>query len=346
MKIEALTPEQTAQLVTVRNEWIKIGLSTEPADRPRAEAAVPLMYAAAGLEPPKIVIWLDSPLAGYIGARVLTEIKENENQIGHQVGHQVWNQVWNQVGDQVWNQVGGQVRNQIRNQVGGQVGNQVRNQIRNQVRDPLCSVVYGSQDAGWLSYFQFFKTIGLVSGTSPISGLLELAQSCGWVFPFQGAIILTERPNKLVRDELHNLHCEDGPALSYPDGFSIYAWHGVRVPERVILTPELITPKEVLNENNQEVRRVMLERYGWDRVLADFEATEINTDRFGTLYQTDKLGTYLEGEDAIAKFVKVRDPSTDRVYALRVPPTIETAQAAVAWTFDTDPVDYQPTKET
>ena len=38
--IEQLTPEQTARFPELIEKWIKIGLSTEPVDRPRAEAAI------------------------------------------------------------------------------------------------------------------------------------------------------------------------------------------------------------------------------------------------------------------------------------------------------------------
>ena len=39
-KIESLTPEQEARFDEFVDKWTAIGLSTEPADRPRAEAAI------------------------------------------------------------------------------------------------------------------------------------------------------------------------------------------------------------------------------------------------------------------------------------------------------------------
>ena len=69
MTIEKLTPDQEAALPAVRDEWLAIGLSTEPADRAEAEAGVAEAYRAAGMEPPEIVVWVDSPMAGAIAAR-------------------------------------------------------------------------------------------------------------------------------------------------------------------------------------------------------------------------------------------------------------------------------------
>jgi hypothetical protein len=59
-----LTHEHLAVVRAERDRWLRVGLSTTPADRPAAEAAVRVAYAAAGLRPPGIVVWMDSPLAG------------------------------------------------------------------------------------------------------------------------------------------------------------------------------------------------------------------------------------------------------------------------------------------
>jgi hypothetical protein len=48
----------------------------------------------------------------------------------------------------------------------------------------------------------------------------------------------------------------------YPDGWGFYAWHGVVVPEKVILAPETLTREDFLNEQNVAVRRVIQERIG------------------------------------------------------------------------------------
>ena len=67
-KIEQLTPEEEALIPIVRDEWLKIGLATGPADREAAQAAIADAYHMAGLEPPTRWIWLGSPYAGCIGS--------------------------------------------------------------------------------------------------------------------------------------------------------------------------------------------------------------------------------------------------------------------------------------
>ena len=50
--------------------------------------------------------------------------------------------------------------------------------------------------------------------------------------------------------------------------------------------------------------------------------------------------------ERVARYVQVQDASTERQYFLRVPPSIQTAAEAVAWTFQVAVKDYQPAQET
>src|ERR1044071_7312038 len=45
----------------IRAAWLAQLLSTEPADRPRAESAVRRLHAAAGFAEPRRVLWFESP---------------------------------------------------------------------------------------------------------------------------------------------------------------------------------------------------------------------------------------------------------------------------------------------
>jgi hypothetical protein len=54
-----------------RTAWIESLFSTEPADRPRAEAAARALYRALDLEGPPHIFWFDNPSAGAWAAAVL-----------------------------------------------------------------------------------------------------------------------------------------------------------------------------------------------------------------------------------------------------------------------------------
>jgi len=85
-----------------------------------------------------------------------------------------------------------------------------------------------------------------------LEGLWLLAQSCGWWWGFEKAVILTEKPIFLARDTENRLHCVDKAAIEYSDGFGVYAWHGVRVPEWIIKQPDTITVEKIESEEDKE----------------------------------------------------------------------------------------------
>ncbi|TSA87434.1 hypothetical protein FNU79_02820 [Deinococcus detaillensis] len=121
-------------------------------------------------------------------------------------------------------------------------------------------------------------------------------------------------------------------------------WRGVRISERLAFEPETISGVEIVAEPNTEVRRVMMERVGYERFLDEVGARVLDRD-------TDAGGERVlvrvelpEDEPFVA--VCVSCPSTGRRYTLRVPPTITRAQAASAWLagFD-EPSLYRPAVE-
>lgn len=93
-RIDTLTPEQKALLPVIRDEWIAIGSSTEPANRPAAEAGVRLAYEIAGLTPPTAFVWRRSPLEGATeAARVVRGGgTPTQSEIRDQLGRSLWGQ--------------------------------------------------------------------------------------------------------------------------------------------------------------------------------------------------------------------------------------------------------------
>lgn len=73
-KIDKLTPEQEKLLPVYRDEWLAVGLNTQPADRPRAEKGVIDLCKALDKPVPTTMIWVKSPLMGALVAAVLSEI--------------------------------------------------------------------------------------------------------------------------------------------------------------------------------------------------------------------------------------------------------------------------------
>jgi hypothetical protein len=122
-------------------------------------------------------------------------------------------------------------------------------------------------------------------------------------------------------------------------------WRGVPVTERVAFRPETLTVGEILAERNAELRRVMLERFGFQRFMEEAGAEVIDRDRDAG-GERQLLRLKLEGDEDLV-CVSVSCPSTGRRYLLRVPPTMRTCRQAVAWTAGfSDPKRYNLLVET
>jgi hypothetical protein len=156
--------------------------------------------------------------------------------------------------------------------------------------------------------------------------LMRLAEHCGWWWPFQNAVILTEKPVALSRDPQNRLHAEGKKAIEYSDGWGICAHHGVRLPEKYgSLRPELWNSKWILDEKNAELRRVLIQGIGYARMCKDLEAKSLDSWKEYELL-------LIEGVDVEpVVMVKMTCPSTGLIHAHRVPPDIKTAREGIKW---------------
>lgn len=154
----------------------------------------------------------------------------------------------------------------------------------------------------------------------------------------------------IVRSETvngqHRVHCEDSAAVESDIG-DLYFWHGVLVPAFVVVRPDWITVEHINGEQNAEVRRMMIDRYGASRYLQDSGAKLLQQDDYGQLWHKDVPDDEPIVMVRLVNSTPEPDGSSSKVYWLRVPPGMETARQAVAWSFGIDnPEGYAPVMET
>ncbi|MDL4815901.1 DUF6745 domain-containing protein [Actinomadura opuntiae] len=265
-------------------------------------------------------------------------------------GPEQWPRTWGETGGLLWNQVQSLVT-RVRAAIGEQAqGRSIRagdelptpeeNAAEALLRAATLDAVLGQHDAPWLA---LFESLGRLDGT--LAGLAEAARSTGWWWPYERLVIMSERPCELHRDEPGRLHRGDGPALAYPDGFSLHAWRGMPIPPDFVASLTGLTADRISAEENAELRRVMLEIFGYDRYLAETGARPLHQDETGVLWSID-----LPGDEPVFMVEVVNSTpepdGTHRTYYLRVPPSTRTARAGVAWTFGVDEADYHPRKQT
>jgi hypothetical protein len=128
-------------------------------------------------------------------------------------------------------------------------------------------------------------------------------------------------------------------------------WNGVLVNDKIAWHPHELTADDAFNEANLEVRRVIIERIGYERFFAeaDAELMDIDEDAGGErqLLRVNLPNIDRWNRDEAIICLAVNCPSTQHKYILRVPPVMENCHQAAAWIAGFDNPDlYRPVKET
>jgi internalin A len=153
-----------------------------------------------------------------------------------------------------------------------------------------------------------------------------LFEHCGFIFPCEKTCVVCDRPRYLRFDSQNRLHAEGEPAIEFADGWKIYFYHGVRLPEEYgQLHPNQWQSQWLLAEENAELRRVLIEGIGYDRLCQELEAKQIDSWQEYALLQIDNADV-----EPIC-LLKMTCPSTGFIHALRVPPNLTSAREAIGW---------------
>lgn len=183
---------------------------------------------------------------------------------------------------------------------------------------------HGSMDAAGISLHACLKYLG--ADVSRIEGIMEVAETCGWWWPYEDMVVISDRPTAMKLDHNLQLHNSTGPALRYQDGWSVYALNGVRVPQWLVETPaEDIDARELYRTQNVEVRREIVLKVGIERVCRDLGAKVVDQDGD---YELLWLGL----EDGRTRpYLKMKNPSIGVYHIEGVHPTCRTVRQALNW---------------
>jgi hypothetical protein len=196
--------------------------------------------------------------------------------------------------------------------------------------------VYGQHDAGWLSFYEYFAEVcGFAEKTASLDGLLLAAKSAGWWLPHKHVCWVSERHCVVEQDDLGRLHCEGGPAVEYPDGWSVYAYHGARVPEWVITRPQDITIDKIDAEANSEIRRAMMQIIGAERLVLESNMTVVDEDT-NSMGLPRRLLRRDRQDEPPQQFIHLincaKEPDGSRKpYIFKVPPGVSSIRQAMNW---------------
>ncbi|MEG4571680.1 hypothetical protein QUA56_02965 [Microcoleus sp. N3A4] len=377
-KVKKLTPAQEALIPVYRDKWREIALSPGPINRSQAAETIKAAYAIMGKKPPEI-IFCDRP---YQAADLILSHADNPRSL---LRSQFETKLRGELEKQLRSYLRSELESQLQRQLPSQLENQLYNALQRQLWTSLCEQldreIYRKSSqhlSGTLSKEIYWKTLGeqLNNCIHPelwacYGSLLDfcisvlnlphsygrnwivfqsIVRDCGWIYPYEKFCIVCEKPIALCVDSDYRLHAEGTPAVQFADGFSIYAYHGVILPEWYgNLYPHQWQSQWALKEHNAEVRRALIQGIGYDRICQELEATELDTWQEYTLLKIDfKDDLDTDGKPLPVILLKMTCPSTGFIHALRVPPDVRsssraslTAQEAIRWVnWDIDPEDF------
>jgi len=332
--IENLTPEQEALIPVYREKWRAIALSTERIDREKAAEVVKAAYTAIGKQQPEI-IFCDSPYAGL--TKILKKYpKLNSNNIDViNLNNNFMNYIYTDLTNknlELSYQLDTQLIRQLtifnRDFVIFEYALEKKSKFKiNKIN--FDRLWFKSQHLASRCCWADFYVSVLNCSYSKMrwKTLQSLSRFCGWISPFEKICIVCDRPLHLRFDNQNRLHAEGEPAIEFIDGYSLYSYHGVTLPEKYgKIYPQQWQSQWLLREENAELRRVLIQGIGYARICQELQAIELDNWQEYTLLKIDN-----DVDEEPIYLLKMTCPSTSFTHALRVPPERQSAHEAICW---------------
>jgi hypothetical protein len=177
-----------------------------------------------------------------------------------------------------------------------------------------------------------------LSGESNLYNLPENL-TCGSL-DISDCVNLTTLPKGL--HVTHWIELAGSGITSLPTGHGfMLRWRGVQVSDQIAFESQSFTGQDILNLENVELRRVLIERLGYDTFLQQVGGLVRDRDQDAG---GERQLVYVPFEDDEPLMVlKVTCPSTGHIHLLRVPPHMRSCHQAAAWIAGFDnPNDYHP----
>jgi hypothetical protein len=267
-----------------------------------------------------------------IDARLVKNIKK---QVSNQILWQLQNKLYSSLHEELWNLIGARIYSTLNAQSDlMHTLNKEESDYFNPARDCLPTEYLIAQ----ASMFDFcYSVLNCVSEETLWQAYQDLAQNCGWLWAYEKVCIVCERPYIISIDNEKRLHGEGEAALQLRDGFSVYSYHGVEIPEKYgRVHPDKWAPQWLLKEENAELRRVLIQGIGYARICQELKAKQVDA---WEEYKLLKINEELDIEEI--SLLTMTCPSTGHLHALRVPPDILTAREAIRWVnWGIDPSEF------
>ncbi|PMB15214.1 DUF6745 domain-containing protein [Fischerella thermalis] len=354
-----LSLEQENLVPIYQRKWRNIALSTQRVDRKKAAEAVKEVYAFCGLATPEVV-FCESPYeamskalpscenliipslvqrllqlrlrilklfpaqARYYQDPIAIQRPDNINVHIHTTLYYQFLSYMKSLEQQLNTDLGYLVELEIEVNLSA-LYHQLQNELGKQYDSNFIPAATFCSYCSWLEFWK--SALNYTADQELLQLFQSLAKSCGWIFPYKRVAVVCDRPTKLCFDSNNRLHAEGETAIEFADGYNLYAYHGITLPEKYgKLHPQQWQAQWLLQEDNAELRRVLIQGIGYARIIEQLQASELDRYREYTLL---KIENDVDIEPIY--LLKMTCPSTGYIHVLRVPPNVQSAQEAITW---------------
>ena len=218
------------------SKWRTIGLCTEPANRKLAEEGICMAYESSGNKIPKNIIWCNSPFE-IVRKTEIEDINESlynsvvlhnhvttEDYLKKSVEFKIWNDAYNILVDTQDKSTFSSIRTCIRGNL-------------KKYLSYYCDFLYrsgnGQDYSDWLCLYDYFiEVYGLKEKNKNIRGIFQISKNAGWWMAYKDTCWISERHNIIKINSDGKVHADGEMAIQYPDGWGVYAFDGIRIPEK------------------------------------------------------------------------------------------------------------------
>lgn len=314
-EIPALTPEQEAKIPEYVEKWTNISLSTSESpelDLSVIRPVVEAMYKQAKLKAPLFVLPAVSPYEAYRIQATLTRLED-------------------EVGTKAMSKLSEQ---EILDRVAADIANTTEKEVHS-VQDSSAFSAHCCQcDCDWGALIDFCRhELGLTELTENTMPIYNFLQLCSGALFRHGYVIVIARPTEIHLSDDRLIHHPTRASIRYADNSRQAHFRGISIPVEWVENPEALDPSMALTWSNTEQRRALCEIIGWDKVLRQLDAQELQSDSFGTLLRADLPG------NGVQQFVRVTC-GTGRTFVIPVSNEAKTCLEAVAETYGMTPEEY------
>ena len=291
-----LTEDEKDRLKLHTEKWIKRAFRTEPINKDKITDAIHRLYAAAGLKQPRVIV-VPSPLvmavAGGFAAAILNRRAATDaaTRAATYDATSALTSAATSAATRAATSAATDAATSLPKGWATKIADEfakgdafLKEVMLNSARSWHGPYQGGNMWASWVCYLSAFRDVlGLdIPAHEKFSAYEDAAIEGGFRWMAPDFCMVSDFPELLTIDEGNRPHGENGPSHRWRDGFELYFWHGVRIDEEyrwIITNPESITPDKIDREPNQELKRVMLERFTAERYIREGGARLIHEEK-------------------------------------------------------------------